>query len=109
MPSGLPCEFSVWYVLPSLRRELALALISEHGLSQRRTADLLGLTEAAVSQYVHGKRGGIRLSDEERRSVRFELAPDLLAGKGTLDELVCPYCKRVSKRICGEVAGDNPY
>lgn len=51
----LPQEIEVWYVLPALRRELAAALIVR-GLTQKAVAGLLGVTEAAVSQYVHSKR-----------------------------------------------------
>ena len=50
-----PQEIDVWYVLPSLRREIALALI-KRGLKQREIAKKLGVTEAAVSQYMKNKR-----------------------------------------------------
>ncbi|HEV8289364.1 MAG TPA: helix-turn-helix domain-containing protein [Candidatus Norongarragalinales archaeon] len=50
-----PQEVETFYLLPALRSELCRALVEE-GLSQRDVAQLLGLTEAAVSQYVHNKR-----------------------------------------------------
>lgn len=50
-----PQEMEVWYVLPAIRREFSLALI-ETGLSQKRVAGILGVTEAAVSQYKKEKR-----------------------------------------------------
>ncbi len=53
----IPCEVIVWYVLPSLRRELALELINTHGVSQKQAAKLLDVTTAAVCQYVNEKRG----------------------------------------------------
>jgi predicted transcriptional regulator len=52
-----PQEIDVWYVLPAVRRELALRLI-DRGLKQREIAQKLGVTEAAVSQYVSRKRAG---------------------------------------------------
>jgi len=52
----LPQEIEVWYVLPALRREFAKALIKEHSLTQKKVAALLQITEAAVSQYISGKR-----------------------------------------------------
>jgi uncharacterized protein len=52
----MPQEIEVWYVLPALRRELAIAL-KENGLSQREVAKKLGITESAVSQYLSNKRG----------------------------------------------------
>ncbi len=50
-----PQEIEVWYVLPALRREMAASLIAM-GKNQKQVAKLLGVTEAAVSQYVHSKR-----------------------------------------------------
>ena len=50
-----PQEIDVWYVLPAIRKELAMALV-ELGLKQKDVAKLLGITEAAVSQYKNEKR-----------------------------------------------------
>ncbi len=51
----LPQEIEVWYVLPALRCQMAKSFL-EQGFSQKQTAKTLGVTEAAVSQYVHAKR-----------------------------------------------------
>lgn len=53
----IPCEVIVWYVLPSIRRELALELINNHNVTQKKAAELLDITTAAVCQYVNEKRG----------------------------------------------------
>jgi len=53
---NLPQEVEVWYVIPSLRRELTKSLV-ELGLTQKEIAKKLQLTEPAVSQYLKGKRG----------------------------------------------------
>jgi predicted transcriptional regulator len=52
----MPQEIEVRYILPAIRRELAKIFIKEHKLSQKDAANILGLTEAAVSQYQHSKR-----------------------------------------------------
>ncbi len=52
----MPQELEVWYILPSIRRELAKSMIKDFSLKQKGAASLLGLTEAAVSQYVKEKR-----------------------------------------------------
>ena len=52
----LPQEIEVWYVLPALRREYAKVLIKEHKLSQKGVAEILQVTESAISQYLTGKR-----------------------------------------------------
>lgn len=51
----LPQEIEVWYVLPALRREMCKEMV-KGGLTQRKTAEIFGLTEAAVSHYINSKR-----------------------------------------------------
>ena len=51
-----PQEVQVWYVFPAVRRLFALSL-KKQGLIQRDIAKIMNLTEAAVSQYLKGKRG----------------------------------------------------
>ncbi|MBU2638351.1 MAG: helix-turn-helix domain-containing protein [Nanoarchaeota archaeon] len=51
-----PQEIEVKYVLPVLRRELAKQMI-KLGLSQKDAAKKLGISGAAVSQYLKKKRG----------------------------------------------------
>ena len=55
IPEKHPQEIEVWYVIPAIRKELTLCLINT-GKSQREVASLLGLTEAAVSNYLKKKR-----------------------------------------------------
>lgn len=51
-----PQEIEAWYILPLIRKELALAMKKE-GLDQKSIAKFLGVTAAAISQYVNNKRG----------------------------------------------------
>jgi hypothetical protein len=53
----MPQEIEVWYLIPSLRRELTKILIKKHGLSQREVSQILEITEPAISQYLNSKRG----------------------------------------------------
>ena len=57
MQETMPQDIEVRYILPAIRRELARILIHEYRLSQKETSKVLGLTEAAISQYQHSKRG----------------------------------------------------
>ena len=52
----MPQEIEVRYILPAIRKELAKVLVNDHSLSQKEAAKILGITEAAVSQYRHSKR-----------------------------------------------------
>ena len=56
MQETMPQEIEVRYILPAIRRELARIFIEERKFSQKEAAAMLGLTEAAVSQYQHSKR-----------------------------------------------------
>jgi len=53
----IPCEVIVWYVVPSIRRELAIELIKKNDVTQKKAARLLDVTAAAICQYVNEKRG----------------------------------------------------
>ncbi len=50
------CEIIVQYVLPVIRAEMAVRM-KEEGISQAQIARILGVTPAAVNQYVKSKRG----------------------------------------------------
>ena len=56
MQETMPQEIEVRYILPAIRRELARIFIQDHKLNQKEAAKILGLTEAAISQYRHSKR-----------------------------------------------------
>lgn len=52
----LPQEIEVWYIIPAVRREMAVCFSHEHKISYDNIALMMGLTKAAISQYISGKR-----------------------------------------------------
>ncbi|MBC8500186.1 MAG: hypothetical protein H8D38_00285 [DPANN group archaeon] len=50
-----PQEIEVLYILPTIRRELTFEM-KRFGLEQKKIAELLCVTEAAISQYLNSKR-----------------------------------------------------
>ena len=50
-----PQEIEVLYILPAIRRELTIEM-KKIGLEQKKIAEYLCVTEAAVSQYLNSKR-----------------------------------------------------
>ena len=63
-------EIEVFYVIPSLRRHLSIEM-KNLGMKQKEVASLLSIEEAAVSQYVKGKRGNkVELSKEVQNEVK---------------------------------------
>ena len=71
MKKLMPQEIEVWYLLPALRREIARFLIKDFKLSQKKASVILGVTEAAVSQYFKSKRGNeIKFSKKDLVKVK---------------------------------------
>jgi predicted transcriptional regulator len=110
----LPCEVAVRSVVPAIRALLAKELTKTHKLNQSEAANLLGITQTAISKYVNLVRGHT-LSIENERTVRVmiestatalvngELKPKkvrlqicnvcrLVREKG----LMCDLCKRIN-------------
>ena len=54
----------MWNGLPIIRKGIAISMIDDFGLSQKEAADKLGITPAAVCQYVSKKRGRIDITDQ---------------------------------------------
>ena len=61
----IPCEYVVWNVLPSIRKEFVKSLKKIFNLSQKQISEIVKLTPAAVSQYLSDKRGGIKIIDKK--------------------------------------------
>lgn len=52
----LPQEIETWYLIPALRKEISLCLISDFKMSYDKVGKILGVSKAAISQYSKGKR-----------------------------------------------------
>ncbi|MBN2111133.1 MAG: helix-turn-helix domain-containing protein [Methanosarcinaceae archaeon] len=93
------CEIMVQRVLPAIRAEIARTIICEHGRSQQEAAEVLGLSRAAVSQYLSEKRGAeIDFSEDAQKEIR-KFAAELLKGLSPKEEVsgMCNICKYVQK------------
>ena len=65
----MPQEFEVFYVLPGIRREMALAMKAA-GKKQKDIAKLLCVEESTVSQYVNdGRATKLKLSKKIKDAV----------------------------------------
>lgn len=90
----MPCEIIVWRLLPVLRKELAKEM-KGLGVSQKEIAQRLGVTPAAVSQYITAKRGkDLALNDAFRAEIK--ASAKRLAEKSdsvTIIREMCTLCK----------------
>lgn len=98
-----PCEIVVWYVLPSIRSELAKDLV-KLGLSQKEVSERLGITQAAVSQYANEKRGKTIKFKENVKEIVKELAKDMARDDtfGNLTLRICEICMQIQRneKLC---------
>ena len=103
----IPCELAVKSIIPAFRALVAKELIESYQLKQESVADLLGITQAAVSQYTRSVRGrALNLDDiEEIGVIVKELAAALSMSSLTLKEInqrFCEACRiaREARIIC---------
>jgi uncharacterized protein len=88
-----PCEVIVWYVIPTIRAELAKELV-RLGMSQKDISARLGITQSAVSQYIKDKRGkGIPINKEVRKGIK-TLAKQVIIDKEPKETIpgICMVC-----------------
>ena len=92
-----PCEIVVWYVIPTIRSELAKELLNL-GMKQKQISEVLDITQPAVSQYISDKRGhGIKF-DTEVQDIIKDFARDLVEGKAGQRDIIpkmCEICKKI--------------
>jgi len=104
-----PCMIVTSQVLPAVRVLVAKDLIETHELKPTVVASKMGLTPAAVTQYVSGARGGklIRALRESERVKRLldRLVNELLKAqpdRRTAMAAVCELCRvvREERMLC---------
>jgi len=76
----LPQEIETFYIIPTLRKHVALAL-QEQGLKQKDIALILGINSSAISQYRSLKRGD---KVQFKESVKIEIKKSALRIKDQL-------------------------
>jgi len=90
----LPCEVAVRSLVPAIRSAIARELTKSYGLKQKDVANLLGVTQTAVSKYTRHVRG-IVLKIEEVEEIQptlKEVVTSLANGRMSKYELVAKFC-----------------
>lgn len=91
----MPCEYGVWFILPSIRASLVEEMLRQ-GIPQSRVAGMLGITPASVSQYAAKKRGYRIEFEEEIRAAIQALAAEISAGgEVNVVSRICSICAMV--------------
>jgi predicted transcriptional regulator len=99
-----PCEIAVKSVIPAIRAAIAKELIQTHKMKQTEVANLLGITQTAVSKYVGNVRGrAIKIDGTEAiRNMVNEVAFGVTNGDISGSQLVLELCK-----VCKAVRQDR--
>lgn len=93
----MPCELVVFELLPTARGSIAKLLVDEYGYTQSKVAELFGVTNVAISQYVKGLRGGNKYIEGSSYKTEFyakiaEIARRLDKEKTDLSVELCALC-----------------
>jgi len=103
----LPCEFAVKSIVPAFRSLVARELMESYNLKQEEVAELLKVTQPAISQYTRSHRGKTMDLDgvEQIRVIAKDLAT-ALANKSIsskqINQKYCEACRmaREKKMLC---------
>jgi predicted transcriptional regulator len=110
----IPCEVAAKSVVPAIRALLAIELIETHRVKQREVAEMLGITQTAISKYSHRVRGRIlSIEEDEVRMLIANTADSLASGAMTRTDLVkqiCATCRLVREKrlMCKVCKRMNP-
>ena len=111
-----PYEIVSKFVIPSLRAMVAKRLILLHGFSQKEAAQLLGVSQSAISRYLEGSRGGmIRFESTREVCQMVDELKNILVHKGDKcafialftelcdhirrEKLLCEFCRKIQPDI----------
>lgn len=111
---SLPQEIEVWYIIPAVRKEFAKQFTSKYELSYEKAGKILGISKAAVSQYLSDKRANkIKLNaltkKEIAKSAKLVVVNPTLAMQEIQrilkymkdNKCSCDVCKKYNKEVLG--------
>lgn len=109
--NSAPCEILIWKLLPVIRKELTCSINKEYRLTQKETANKMGLTPAAVSQYKCSKRA-IKIIEDEQINNEIKQSADKIFKEGevVVGNEICRICQIIqlsAHNILMEVLGDE--
>ena len=86
------CDTLARRLLPRMRAEMVYRLVNERGISQSEASKRLGISRAAISQYMSRKRGFTRQDFPGDLDVVIErCVSTIVSGEGTIT--ICDVCR----------------
>ena len=91
----VPCEVAVKSVVPAVKALMATELVEKHGLKQDEVAEILGISQSAVSRYAGRTRGHIVRISELKDVIPLinKMTALLLDGDHHREELMALFCQ----------------
>ena len=104
----LPQELEVWYIIPAIRRELSKCLIRDFNVSYEKVGSILGISKAAVSQYIKSKRAAkVKLPKEVSKEVSKACSSLINEKSNAVDEIQRILQFMRTKELSFEVCDDS--
>jgi len=96
--SPLRCEVTAKELVPAVRAALAITMVRDYRLSVYKTAKLLGVAPAAVSNYLVERRSNKKLvkkllEDKGYATYVREYSLKIIRNEIKVDEVMCFFCK----------------
>jgi len=84
----------MWHGFPVIRKKIAEVMMDDFGLSQKEAAEKLGVSSAAVCQYISRKRAKIELVDDDiLNEIRRSAENIINGGNDRIITETCRLCK----------------
>jgi hypothetical protein len=119
----IPCEVAVKSVIPAVKAFMAQELVEKHNLKQGQVAEILGISQSAVSKYTRKVRGYvIKVDDLEEIQILVEKMLDLIVN-GDFERaefltyfcqactvirktgILCKFCEKADPRMAAAECG----
>ena len=105
----------MWYVVPYIRSQLAITMVKEFNMKQAEAARRLDVTDAAISQYLSGKRARGIIDDKKIADEIKKAASRIIKSeeKEVLQVEICSLCKLINakgftEKLSGSICAKCP-
>lgn len=88
----LPSEIECQWMIPAVRSIIAQQLVKRYRFSQTDAAELLGVTQAAIYNYVSGNRGNNSIVRKLRRNKQIMLMISDISKNLNVNHQFTPHC-----------------
>ena len=102
----LPAEIETRTSVPALRAMVAKRLLSKYDLSQKAAAEAMGVTQAAISNYLRGTRGSaFTIGSDSRIEVLIQEVAEMMVERKETSSIISKFSEactliRTERMLC---------